>query len=95
MSSYIGGNKYFKWHPVLIVLYRVDSLNIGLFDGKHEALSWKAGFLVMGSVWVYLFMWLLSIFLVCSRVFLVLSLVYFKFLSVGFLFKSSTLIWFT
>lgn len=65
MYSYIGGDKYFKWHPVLIVIYTVDILNIGLFDGKHEV-----GFLVMGLVLVYIFVWLLSIFLVYSRMFL-------------------------
>lgn len=36
-SSYIGGDKYFKWHPVLIIANRVDILNIGLFDRKSEA----------------------------------------------------------
>lgn len=55
---------------MLIIVYRIDILNIGQFDGKREALSWEVGFLVMCLVLVYLFMWLLSIFLVYSRVFL-------------------------
>lgn len=55
---------------MLIIIYRIDILNIGLFGGKRGALSWEVAFLVMGLVLLYLFMWLLSIFLVYSRVFL-------------------------
>lgn len=36
-SMSFRGDKYFKWHPVLIIVNRVDILNIGLFDRKSEA----------------------------------------------------------
>lgn len=31
--SFRGGGKYFKWHPLLVTVYKVDILNIGLMEG--------------------------------------------------------------
>ena len=70
---------------MLLIVYRLDILNIGLF-GKHVPLSQEVGFLVIGSILVYLFKWLLSIFLVYSRVFVGFVLVQFKFLTECMLF---------
>lgn len=76
--SLIEEERYFKWHPSLVIVYRVDILNFGLFDGKHETLLWEVGSLVMGLVLVYLLICLLSIFLVYSRVLLVFIVEFFK-----------------
>lgn len=71
---------HFKWHPLLVIVYRVDILNFGLFDGKHETLLWEVGFLVTGLVLVYMYLLicLLSIFLAYNRVLLVLIMEFFK-----------------